>query len=174
VAQYAKAASAKAAGYAKSAATRKGTSYKRETTAYYMVRVNIEGVLTTVQAHRGWRSLSDSYGQFKGVSAALIEAEREDGYTENHNVLNIVSSKYHDLPRGFDDYAGCADHINSNPDLNTLYSTALDQCKELGKKTELKELGNQRMGYGLILLQCNEFLPGSQLSTACIRINLQR
>ena len=75
-----------------------------------------------------------------------------------------MSSKYHDLPRGFDNYAGYADHINSNPDLNTLYSTALNQCKELGKKTELKELGNQRMGYGLILLQCNEFLPGSQLS----------
>ena len=33
VAQYANAEAAKAAGYAKSAATRKGTSYKRETTA---------------------------------------------------------------------------------------------------------------------------------------------
>jgi hypothetical protein len=139
VAKYANAEAAKAAGYAR----------------YYMVRVNIEGVLTTVQAHRGWRSCIESFGQFRGLSAALIEAEREAGYTENHNVFNIVSSKYHDHPREFDDYAGYAEHINSNPDLNTLYSTALEQCKESTK---------QRSGIGTLVLQCDDFFPGSEHS----------
>ena len=60
-----------------------------------MVRVTVEddngnNVLTTVQAHRGWTSLNNSYKHFKDASAALIEKGVEDGYTESRGVFNIV------------------------------------------------------------------------------------
>ena len=129
---------------------------------YYMVRVTVEDddgnkVLTTVQAYRGWDSLRRSYKQFDSASAALTKAEREAGYTEVRGVFNIVSSEFYDLPRGFGNYAEYAEHLKRNPKLNTIYSAALKQCKELGKQRQ----GNT---FGTLVLQCEESFPGAELS----------
>ena len=129
--------------------------------AYFMVRVIEEDgdgnkVLTTVQAYSGWTSLRNSYEYFKGASAALIEKGEEDGHTEDHEIFNIVSSEFFDLPREFDDYAEYAKHLNQNPVLNILYTTARNQCEVLSRRQAKNE--------GTLVLKCDDLFPGSQHS----------
>lgn len=75
---------------------------------------------------------------------------------DNCGVFNIVSSNNFNLPSDFDDYAEYAEHLNHNPGLNTLYSTARNQCEELAR-SQIRSLGS-------LVLKCDDFLPGSQFS----------
>jgi hypothetical protein len=122
---------------------------------YYMVRVieedgNGNKVLTTVQAHCGWSMLRNSYTYFDDrnartlecFSAALIETGKEDGYTAEQGFFNIVSSKHFNLPIGFDNYAAYAEHLNSDPDLIRLYSTARKQCEESLPQRQVRRCWN--------------------------------
>ena len=127
----------------------------KTTAAYFMVRVAVEDdngnkVLTTVQAHRGKSSLRDSYQYLECATVALIETGREDGYTEDRGVFNIVSSNHFNLPSGFDDYA-VSQHLKCNPDPIRLYFNARKQCNKLGRNALIKRSSSK----GFLLLIIN-------------------